>query len=217
MKRGTASYLGVVVLLTITASGCLFSPEPKTHDLPPLLVDPLPDTPDQLIANFKTAYTGLEIAPYRRALHPDYVFIFRPEDVPLGGSGRLTRAEELAVAANMFSRLPLERPGDTPVPAISGIAISVLNRLAAWTDAGPSDPDFPNTKRALYEIQISFTQSPQFTLIVTGQQEFYVASRDSTVNGETKRYFQLRGQRDLSDGRKIAESSWGELKRLYLN
>lgn len=220
MKRAAVPCLGLAVLLTIAASGCLFGPKPESEEepLPPApLPMPFPDSEDQVIANFKAAYTAMRIDDYRAVLHPRYAFILRPEEVLPGGSGRFNYAEEFTVAENMFSGMPIERPGDTPLPAIAAISIAVINRQGAWFDVGPSDPDFPNTKRALYEIQLTFSQHPEFTVIVSGQQEFYVASRDSTVNGETKRYFQLRGQRDLSNGRKIAESSWGELKRLYLN
>lgn len=193
-------FLVPLVLVALAGSGCLFSPDSgKGPDTPPVVI-PFPDSPDQLIANFKTAYTSMRIDDYRPVLHPEYVFLLRPEDVAPGGSDRFTYAEELAVAENMFSGLPIPRPGDTPVPAISNISIAVLNRLGTWIDVGPSDPNFPNTKRALYEIQLSFFQAPEFTIIVNGQQEFYVTSEDSLVNGETKQYYQLRGQRDLTIG-----------------
>ena len=217
MKRVVAACLGLVVVLTIAAAGCLFSPEPKTNEDPLPPGPPFPDTPDQLMANFKTAYTGLEIVPYRLALHPDYVFIFRPEDVPPGASGRLICAEELAVAENLFSGLPIERPGDTTIPAISAISIALLNRLGDWTDVGPDDQDFPNTRRGLYAIQLTFSRVDANTIIVNGQQEFYVVSRDSTVSGVTKPYFQLRGQRDLTNWLKTENDSWGVVKFLYSN
>ena len=62
MKRAAVPCLGLVVLLAAAASGCFFSPEdPKEDPSSPVVTLPFPDTPDQLIANFKTAYTGLDI------------------------------------------------------------------------------------------------------------------------------------------------------------
>lgn len=188
-----------LLLVALAGSGCLFSPDNDTQPPPPPPVIPFPDSADQLIANFKTAYTSMRIDDYRPVLHPDYVFILRPEDVPLGGSDRFTYAEELAVTENMFSGLPIERPGDTTVPAISSISIAVLNRLGIWIDVGPSDTNFPNTRKGLYEIQLTFSRADANTIIVNGEQEFYVASRDSVVNGVTRQYFQLRGQVDLTE------------------
>ncbi len=192
------AFLMPLLLAVLTGSGCLFSPDNDTQPPPPPPVIPFPDSEDQLIANFKTAYTSMNIDNYRPVLHPDYLFILRAEDVPPGGSDRFTYAEELAVTENMFSGLPIERPGDTTVPAISSISIAVLNRLGIWIDVGPSDTNFPNTRKGLYEIQITFSRPDANTIIVNGEQEFYVASRDSVANGLTRQYFQLRGQVDMT-------------------
>ena len=53
------------------------------------------------------------------------------------------------------------------------------------------------------------------TVIVYGQQEFYVSSQDSVVSGVTKQYYRLRGQRDLTIGSKTETTSWGGVKNLY--
>lgn len=218
MKRAAVPCLGLVVLLTIAAAGCLFSPDPKTHEVPPLPVAPFPDTPDQLMANFKTAYTGLAIADYRSVLHPGYVFIFRLQDLLPGASDRFTCAEELAVAVKMFSGLPIERPWGMTLPAISSIQFTTLNRAGPWTEVGLEDPDFPNTNRALFEIQLTFSRADANTIIVTGLQEFYVSARDSLVDGVLKPFYQLRGQRDLSgDSKGVEGDSWGAVKCLYSN
>lgn len=193
-------FLMPLLLVALAGSGCIFSPDNDTQPPPPPPVIPFPDSESQLIANFKTAYTSMRIDDYRPVLHPDYVFILRAEDVPPGGSDRFTYAEELAVTENMFSGLPIPRPGDTTVPAISSISIAVLDQVGTWLDVGSSDPDFPNTRNGLYNIQLTFSRADANTIIVNGQQEFYVTSRDSLVNGETKQYFQLRGQRDRTIG-----------------
>lgn len=199
MRIHRLGFLMPLLLVALAGSGCLFSPDDDTKPPPPPPVIPFPDTEDQLITNFKTTYTSMKIDDYRPVLHPQYVFILRKEDVPPGESDRFTYAEELAVAENMFSGLPIERPGDTTVPAISSIAIAVLTRLGEWSSVGPNDTNFPNTRRGLYEIQLTFSRADANTIMVKGKQEFYVASRDSLVNGVTKPYFQIRGQWDLTE------------------
>lgn len=214
MKRAA----GLVALLTIAVAGCLFSPDPKTHENPLPPKPPLPDTQDKLMANFRAAYTGSDIETYSQALHPGYVFLLRPEAVLPGEGDRFTCAKELAAAENMFSGLPIERPGHVFVPAISAISIATLDRQGAWIAIGPSDPDFPNTWRGVYTIQISFSRADASTIIVTGAQEFYVSARDSLVDGVPKPFYQLRGQRDLSGESKGVEGdSWGAVKCLYSN
>ncbi len=217
MTRIAVADLALAVLTVIGLSGCLFDPHHYRSDPPPPPPPPMPfpASEDQAIANFKTAYTGMKVDDYGAGLHPQYVFILRPEDVLPGESDRFTCAEELALAAKMFSGLPIERPGDSPVPAIAAISISALERQAAWAEVGSSDPDFANTRRGVYTIQLSFSRAGANTIIVSGQQEFYVTSRDSTVNGVTWPYFQLRGQRDLTIGQKTETFSWGSVKNLY--
>ncbi|MHB8080144.1 MAG: hypothetical protein ACYDIE_12925 [Candidatus Krumholzibacteriia bacterium] len=193
-------FLAPLLLLSLAGAGCLFSPDNTKPPVVPPAEMPFPSTEDLLIANFKTAYTSMKIDDYRPVLSPQYVFILRPEDVLPGESDRFTYAEELAVAENMFSGLPIDHGGGNVVPAISGISIAVLDRQGEWSDVGASDPDFPNTRRGLYLIQLTFSRADANTIIVNGQQEFYVTSRDSLVDGVTKPYFQLRGQRDLTTG-----------------
>ncbi len=47
--------------------------------------------------------------------------------------------------------------------------------------------------------------------------KFYVTHRDSTVNGYTREYYQMRGQVDLTGGWKSAGEtiSWGSVKALF--
>ncbi len=216
MKRVVAACHGLALfaLLAVAVSGCLFRGDPEPERVVPPEY-PFPVSEDQAIANFRAAYVSMDIADYRSALHPDYVFIFRPQDVLPGMSDRFTCADELAVAENMFSGLPIQRPGDTAIPAISSIRFTTLNRVGAWTDVGSSSPDFLGTRRGLYEFALTFSRPNANTIIVSGQQEFYVTARDSLVDGVVKPFCQLRGQRDLSIGRKIADPSWGELKGMY--
>lgn len=191
-----------LLLVALMGSGCIFSPDNNDpNPPPPTPPPPFPGDPDTLMTNFRSAYSSMKIDDYRIVLNPQYVFILNPDDVPPGESDRLTYAEELHIAENMFSGEPLEKPNGDTVPGISSIAIAALNRLGPWTNVGPNDPDFPNTKRGLYEIQLSFSRADANTIIVSGQQEFYVTNRDSLVNGAVRQFHQLRGQRDLTQSK----------------
>jgi hypothetical protein len=216
MRRVIVGGFVFVALLGLGAAGCFFSPD-RAHDDPPAPPPgpPWPDTPDQLIANFKAAYDSMALGDYGAALHPQYQFILQAADVLPGEADRFTRAEELQVATNMFSGHPVEKPDGTTAPGISAIVLAVLTRSTPWTDMGAAAPDFPLTKRALYDIQISFARAGYNTIIVIGQQEFFVSVRDSLVHGVVKPYCQLRGQRDLSYGNKNEMNTWSRVKNLY--
>jgi hypothetical protein len=213
MKRASVIGLVLAVLLALSASGCSDSPWSDPTPPPP---PPPPDTPDVLMTRFKAAYGGMKIDDYRTVLASNYQFILRAADVPAGQSDRFTFADELHIAENMFSGNAVQKPDGTTAPGISSITVSVLTRSQPWAYVGASDPDFPLTQHSLYEIQISFARAGFNTIIVTGQQEFFVSWRDTVVNGVTKPFYQLRGQRDLSNGTKATEmSSWGGVKSLY--
>lgn len=218
MKRVAVACLGLAGLLTIAAAGCLFSPDPKSHEDPPLPATPFPDSPDQLMANFKVAYVSRQIDDYRTVLGPNYEFIMKPEDVAPGASDRFDCAEEMTVAANMFSGEAMQPPDSPAVPGILGISIPILQRQGSWIAMSASDPDFPLTQKGLYAVQVDFAREGGSTIIVTGLQEFYVSARDSLVDGVLKPYYQLRGQRDLSGSSKgVEDDSWGAVKCLYSN
>lgn len=180
------------------------------------LADPFPTTPDAAILALRIGYSSMDVGYYRAVLHPQYAFILCPLDVRPGGPDRFGYADELTVAENMFSGLPFERPGDIPVPAISSISIATLIRVGDWTDVGPDDPDFPNTRRGLHYVHVIFSRASANTITASGTQVFYVSARDSLVNGVHKSFCQVRGQRDLGGGPKGGDGdSWGAVKCLY--
>ncbi len=191
-----AALLGVTLF---GAAGCLFSPDDDvTPPPPPPPVLQFPDTPDKLMANFRTAYSTMDIDAYDDVLHPDFRFLFKPEDAATLPTSFYIKAEELQVARNMFSGDAIVRPEGT-VPGISSITIHTMDRQGVWSDVGPSDPEFPNTQRALFQVAIDFARTGDSTIQVTGATEFYVSSRDSLHNGAVRPYYQIRGWRDQTN------------------
>lgn len=80
----------------------------------------LPGSPDKVMANFVTVYGSMDLEGYAQVLHEDFVFTFQPCDVQKLGllKDHLTRQEELAVAANMFSRADVTKDDGRKVPGI---------------------------------------------------------------------------------------------------
>lgn len=194
--------MAAAALLALGAAGCIFSPDDGGDDRrPPPPPVPFPDTPDQLIENFKAAYTEMDVAKYRDVLHTDFRFLFTSEDIQraLFPTDPYNRDQELEIADNIFSGRPGQDHTGAQVLGISQIQMPLFNPLGPWSQTGPTDPEFPNSQRKLYQVEINFIKSDNSRISVRGQQEFYVVARDSVVNGVTRSFYQLRGQRDLTE------------------
>ncbi len=172
-----------------------------------------PDTPDKVIQNLRSAYQQMNIDAYRHILHPNFVFKFQQYDIDNLNlpSDHFTREEDLASTENMFSG---QIVGE--VPAVGSISWPMLEGISVWETS--YNPEYPNSQRRLYSFAINITRPGATTLIFHGQQEFYVTSRDSMVDGSPTPYWQLLGQVDLSDtgvARGTEDATWGVIKWLY--
>ena len=172
-----------------------------------------PDTPDKVIQNLREAYENMDIDTYRHALHPNFVFKFQQYDIDNLNlpSDHLTREEDLLSTVNMFSGRPV---GD--VPGVILISWPVLERQSIWETS--YNPEYPDAQRGLFHFAINITCPGATTIVITGQQEFYVTSRDSIVAGSPTPYWQLLAQIDLSDigmPRGTENATWGGVKWLY--
>ena len=129
--------------------GLLFSPERSRGGSISLVVTlPFPDTPDQLIANFKTAYTGLDIGPVVRVCTRTM-----SSSPPRGRAAGRERSLHLRRGAGGSGEDVLRSADraawDTTIPAISAISIALLNRV----EPGPTSVRMiriSSTRRALY-------------------------------------------------------------------
>jgi len=206
-------------------AGCLFSPdrhaESSSLTPPPPPPPPPPGGPDTTLAQFKLAYTSMDIDRYRECLGDNFRFVFNPSDVALLNlpASCLTRAQDLAATANIFSGNPLTKPNEI-VPGVKEIRITRFDRAEPWVREGPDHPEFPNTDRATYDVEMSIERLDASSLLIAGQQMFYVSYRDSVIGGAQRRVWKLTGQRDLTSAtgsKGVGQDSWGSIKVLYYN
>ena len=208
-------FLGTVAAssLVLMLSGC----EEHKIGTGPVVVDddlPFPDSADVLMSNFHKAYGGMNFKPYRDLLHADYKFFYQQADIDNLGlaSDHHSRDEELLISVHIFSGNPAPSSGEA---GIANIDFNFLEAATTWEDS--FNPNFPGTKRALYQIILFFERPASITIEVQGNQEFYIIARDSVQDdGTPQPYYQLVGQVDLSDfGKAPPSSSWGAIKVMY--
>lgn len=187
---------GVLLLMLAPLAGCIFSPDPDPDPVkpPPPPAYVFPDTPDKVIDNLQEAYEKMDIDGYRNVLHMNYIFKFQQYDIDNLNlpSDHLTREEDLESSTNLFSGNAVNG-----VPGVSQITWPSNEKEGTWETS--YNPEFPNSQRCLYNFEMNITRPGATTIIVKGKQEFYVAERDSMVDGSPRQYWELLGQVDLSD------------------
>ena len=196
-------FLLVTTLATalVFTGGCLFSPEndEEQREKPPATEYPWPGSPEQLMANFSTAYSEMDINQYREILHPDFIFKFLATDleqIEVPGGDRWFRVDELESTTKMFNGSP-GWDGENTVPGISDITFELFDQDGVWGETD-DNVDFPGTQRAVYNVQVSFLRAGNATIQVKGQALFYVTAKDSTNGGLPAQYYQLQGWVDGS-------------------
>ncbi|MDX2474402.1 MAG: hypothetical protein QNL91_11900 [Candidatus Krumholzibacteria bacterium] len=178
---------------------------------------PFPGTENQLMANFRTTYEDMNFDTMADLLHADFITILQPsttQEFPDVGA-TLDLTEELRIAERMFSGQPVTDPDGALVQAISIISFNIFEQQGAWVTSPPNDV-IPNARFALFDVTFLFGRPGASTLKVEGQIKFYVAGRDSVVDGLTKTYWEMIGQQDLTNsGKAIENNSWGSVKALF--
>jgi len=183
-----------LALLVLAAGGCIFSPEDDTGGGgPPPAPWVWPGDAEQLMENFERAYSEMNIIEYEKILHEDYKFIF------IDATDTWYRQQDIQSTTNMFAGNPGVNPDDSYRDPVQTIAINTLIRQTPWEDVPANDPDFPNSERALFQVQIVFTlDGGENTITVQSDQQFYVKSEEiDQGDGTTKTKYYLYGQRDL--------------------
>ena len=210
----------VLVLAGYVAIGCNDKDAPVVLPPAPEYTLPFPDTPDQLMENFETAYAGMDLAVYRdEVLAETYDFVLTAETVEEFElpDNVFDRDEELAIAQKMFS----DQPNQNGV-VVSNIQIQSLQPQGAWLAVPDTDPYFGNQPGVLlrsYDILCYFNaQGGDFRYEVRGNQLFYVVPDTVMHEGVMTPRYRLRGQLDQTGaiGPKSTESTtWGTVKALY--
>jgi hypothetical protein len=197
--RSRSMSLLVLMLWLLAAGGCIFSPDDDgdNNNPPPPTTLPWPDTPDKLIANFKTVYSGMDITPYRdEVLSPDYTFVLQAATVEeFGLSDNIYEyADEIVIADKMFSGQP-----NLNGKVLTDIEIQVLQPEGAWLNVPANDPyfgGFPGAKFRNYSLLFYFNVQGDFRYEVRGNSLFYVTADTLLRNGVPTPYYRLLGQLD---------------------
>lgn len=114
-----------------------------------------PQSPDPLMANFAVAYGTRDLEGYAATLHPDFIFVTTASygDEPQSWD----RAEELRIAANMFSGESRVRDG-AMVPGIARIEFVRCVGLGVWEPV-----TLPNLTgealRRIYDVDVRFARN----------------------------------------------------------
>jgi len=200
MIRKSVLLLGMLGLL-VAGAGCIFSPDDTGGGTtPPPASLPFPDTPAQLMANFKTIYETMDYNAYQDLLHPDYLTILKAsttEEFPEVGA-TLDYTEEIRIADHMFNGATGHDSTGKPTNPISSIAVQEPEQLTSWEDS-PADDPIPNAESALFNVDFDFFRAGDKTLKVKGSIKFYITSHDSLYKGKMTPYYQMIGQWDLTD------------------
>lgn len=211
----------LLTALLLGGAGCSDDDPPiegVITDPPPGL--PFPGSPDQLVANFRSAYETMDFSGLRSVLHPAFETHLQQrtrDEFPAVGP-TLDVAEELVIAERMFSGTAITNSQGTLVQGLSAVSFLIFERANEWTTAGATDV-VPGASTALFETTILLDRPGGATLRTDGLLKIYVAGRDTVIGGETKSFYQMIGQVDLTSatvaGKGVEETPWGTLKALF--
>ncbi|MCP4798580.1 MAG: hypothetical protein GY893_01360 [bacterium] len=192
--------LAFIALFSLT--GCIFSPDDDTGPPPgnePPEYDP-PYTKEQVLTNLKIAYEEMDINGYRDCLHPDYKFLFIPEEGDQLGipNGYFERAEDLEVMERTFSGNSHTTEEGTQ-PGLQSISISGWDIAGVWQQESANHPYFPGAYRALYNIYMMYSEiGGEHTLTIESEQLFYVEPVEELQDdGTTRTHWYIIGQQDI--------------------
>jgi hypothetical protein len=197
LRNVSILFLACLLLLAV---GC--TDESEMLDAPPVREYPYPDSPEQVMINFRDAYQNLDLQAYAEVLHEDFVFFFQScdvQDLKLDNP-HLNRGEELSSAANMFSGKAVKNSAGNTVPAISSIEFHEFEPVGDWhrTD----DPDhLPGALMCTYRVRLRFVRPAATNIYVSGHSIFYVTTGEPGPGARSDRpYYQLVGWIDRTEG-----------------
>lgn len=198
----------LVVLIT-AAGGCIFSPDNSNNNGGGGGQPQYPEatTPDQLMENFKNCYDAMDYSTYAdKILHPEFKFVFAadtPEAIA-GPTGYLDHDQELQTTQNMFEGHTGTDPvtGQVKDPVQDVQFTSLIKSATDWEAVPSNDPYFPDSLKALYDVDISFVLEGGLNQFrVQSQQLFFVkAVQVQQSDGTLKDIYKLIGQQDFDSG-----------------
>lgn len=217
MRTPVARACLLLIVMTLGFGGCKEDPV-----APPADGLPFPDSPDQLMLNFKTICEDMDFAEYASMIHPDYFMILQQSTQTMYPSvgGTLDVIEERRIHERMFSKQDVTDPDGLLVPGLRTIEFRTFVRRSPWSLSPPTDA-IPNADCAVYQVHFLFDRGAALRILkVEGEIKFYATHRDSVVSSVTRPYYQMYGQIDLTQssalGSKAYEAdSWGSVKCLF--
>ena len=193
-KKWLPLLMAGLALAILASGGCIFSPDGGGDDNTPVPDPyPWPSTPDILMNNFERAYGEMNIDEYRNIIHEDYKFIF------IDDGETWYRDDDLQSTQHMFAGNDGQNPDVSLRDGVQSISMNSLIRDTAWENIPGNDPDFPDSKRALFQVNIVFTlNGGDNTITVRSNQEFFVKAEEiDQGDGTTRTRYFLYGQRDM--------------------
>jgi len=163
---------GFILLLILGGTvGCMHQ-DGMVETEPPLKYV-FPETPDDLMTNFVTAYTTRDAVGYADLLHEDFIFSFQACDVAKLGLSKdhFTREDEIQTARNMFSGRDYHKSNGQVVPAITEIRFERWEQLEPWHPAEESAA--ADVMRINMVCRVVLERGRASTIEVAGQSVFY--------------------------------------------
>ena len=211
-RHPVVSFVVCASILGLVLGGC--SGDEITDPVSGLLIPP--PSPDGLMQEFEQVYTEMNLMTYSTLLHEDYDFKFLEV-------GRKTvpwdRELEIASTESMFNGSPGEiLDGLIACSGVDSIRISEFIRMTPWEETGPDAADFPDTKRALYQVNIIFhVDDGGNSFTIATRQVFHVKGEEiEQDDGSTVTGYHLRGQRDMLPEKGNVDLHWGDIKMMFL-
>jgi len=204
IPKGTAQ-LVILCCCIILTYGC--AKHKETVGPAPSEPYQFPDTPDQLMANFVEAYSGMDYQGYADVLHKDFRFVFQECDVDKLDldSNLLGKEQELEVAVNMFSREPVQKDDGSVIAAIEDIRFLDFHPLGSWETTNEL-AQYPNAVRRTYQVRVEFIRPSDTNILVEGQSVYYVTCKETDCGAnELRPYHQLIGWVDLTEGCEVKD------------
>ena len=195
----------LALVLLIAPAGCIFSPDEGGDGPPPKEPLPWPETQEQLMANFVTAYEKMDIDYYREVIHQDFRIYLSQQTIDDFDTGDYFDYDtEVQIARNMFSGNAITRDNGSIEPGITGFQFTYLTQATSW-EPTPADDRIPNARRALYNLELYINRTEGAPRLRIGggdggQIEFYLRNIPQESQGRMRDRWWMVGQVDYTVG-----------------
>jgi hypothetical protein len=196
-RRERARQLAIAIaIVTLTASGCIFSPKEDPPEPPPTI-----DSSAALIQALADAYRQQNYDAFAGLLATDYLFVL--DEMTMTGETDWDRTTELRIHQRMFDPENIP-PGDPPLAAenwLQSVTISLtpemdfIERTDLYTTADPPgtlDPTRWRAEVANYGTNVFFQLQGETDYQVTGRANFTVINDLTKQVGDAGKFQILR-------------------------